>query len=121
MGKWLADGDGDPAYMATIPIQMTCKTCEGTGALKTIPATVIDPFAGSGTTLLVADRLGRHGVGIELLPKYVEMMRRRLESDAPLLNLLPEVQVEWEDLAPDKEPAPVPVATSPHRQSGMFD
>ncbi len=39
--------------------------------------TVMDPFAGSGTTLRVATRLGRHGVGIELNPAYVPMIERR--------------------------------------------
>jgi len=39
--------------------------------------TVMDPFAGSGTTMAVASRLGRHGVGIELNPTYVPMIERR--------------------------------------------
>jgi DNA modification methylase len=47
-----------------------------------IPQTVLDPFLGSGTTLMVADRLGRDGVGIELSPTYAEMARKRIESDA---------------------------------------
>ena len=39
---------------------------------------VLDPFAGSGTTCLVAKKLGRHYIGIELNPEYVKMARRRV-------------------------------------------
>lgn len=47
-----------------------------------IPATVFDPFAGSGTTLMVARKLGRHGVGLDLSLRYlVENARSRLELD----------------------------------------
>ncbi len=46
--------------------------------------TVLDPFLGSGTTALVADRLGRDCIGIELNPAYAEMARRRIENDAGL-------------------------------------
>ncbi len=46
--------------------------------------TVLDPFLGSGTTALVADRLERNAIGIELSPQYVAMARRRIEGDAPL-------------------------------------
>ena len=48
------------------------------------PATVLDPFLGAGTTALVADRLGRSAIGIELNPAYAKMARRRLASDAGL-------------------------------------
>lgn len=51
----------------------------------TVPATVLDPFIGSGTTGLVADRLGRDCIGIELNPEYAEMARRRIENDAGTL------------------------------------
>lgn len=40
--------------------------------------TVLDPFCGSGTTLLVAERLQRVGLGIELSPAYIEIAKRRL-------------------------------------------
>jgi len=43
-----------------------------------IPDLVLDPFAGSGTTLLVARKLGRNAIGIELSAEYVEMAKRRL-------------------------------------------
>lgn len=46
--------------------------------------TVLDPFGGSGTTGLVADRLGRNAVLIELNPEYAEMARRRVLRDGGL-------------------------------------
>ena len=39
--------------------------------------TVLDPFMGSGTTAYVAQELGREWIGIELNPKYVEIIKRR--------------------------------------------
>ena len=59
-------------------------TC-GCDAGDAVPATVFDPFLGSGTTGLVADRLGRDCIGIELNPEYAEMARKRIAGDAPLL------------------------------------
>ncbi len=47
--------------------------------------TVLDPFAGAGTTGLVADRVGRDAILIELNPAYAEMARERITGDAPLL------------------------------------
>lgn len=46
--------------------------------------TVLDPFAGSGSTLLAADREGFDAIGIEMNPQYAEMARRRIHGDAPL-------------------------------------
>lgn len=48
--------------------------------------TVLDPFLGSGTTLLVANQLGRAGLGIELNESYAEMARKRIAESAPLLT-----------------------------------
>jgi len=42
------------------------------------PCTVLDPFCGSGTTLLVACRLGRDSIGIELSPDYARMAEDRI-------------------------------------------
>lgn len=46
---------------------------------------VLDPFAGSGTTLAVAQRLGRNFLGVELSDGYCELIRGRLglTADAP--------------------------------------
>jgi hypothetical protein len=47
-----------------------------------VPCTVLDPFSGAGTTCLVAQRLGRRSIGIELSPEYVEMSRVRIAQEA---------------------------------------
>jgi DNA modification methylase len=43
---------------------------------------VLDPFGGAGTTGMVADRLQRDAILIELNPGYAEMIQRRLHGDA---------------------------------------
>lgn len=55
--------------------------------LTPVPATVLDIFAGSGTTLLVAQRLGRNGVGIELSEEYCRLAVRRLAGEHGQMKL----------------------------------
>ena len=43
-----------------------------------VPATVLDPFVGSGTTLAVAQRLGRLSLGVDLNPNYLDMAAKRI-------------------------------------------
>ena len=47
-----------------------------------VRATCLDPFAGSGTVGLVADRLQRSAILIEISPDYAAMAQRRIEDDA---------------------------------------
>jgi len=47
---------------------------------------ILDPFAGTGTTGLVALRHGRGFIGVELNPDYCELARNRIRDDQPLLN-----------------------------------
>jgi DNA modification methylase len=48
------------------------------GIEETVPCTVLDPFAGAGTTLWVAEQLGVNSIGIELNPDYCDIIRRRM-------------------------------------------
>jgi DNA modification methylase len=41
---------------------------------------VLDPFLGSGTTILAAERVGRRGYGLEIDPLYVDVSIRRWQS-----------------------------------------
>ncbi len=47
---------------------------------------VLDPFGGAGTTGLVADRLGRNAILIELNPEYAAMAQRRIAGDAGMFG-----------------------------------
>jgi DNA modification methylase len=54
-----------------------------------IPATVLDPFAGSGTTGLVAYNLGREFIGIELNPEYIKIAEKRIDAvRLPLMEMM---------------------------------
>ena len=61
-----------------------CSSCECDEDEPPGPCTVLDPFGGSGTVGLVADRLGRDAILIELNPAYADMARHRIHDDAPL-------------------------------------
>ena len=51
-----------------------------------VPCSILDCFAGSGTTGLVADRLGRDATLIDLSPAYQDLAVDRLEADAGLFS-----------------------------------
>jgi hypothetical protein len=60
----------------TIGFAPTC-ACNG----ETRAGVVLDPFFGAGTVGLVAQRLGRHWIGSELNPTYVELATARIQGD----------------------------------------
>lgn len=72
------------AHFATYPPKLV-STCILAGCPE--GGIVLDPFMGSGTTGIVANKLGRHYVGIELNPQYVEMAKRRIGLEESQLKL----------------------------------
>lgn len=74
-GTCHADRDGmTQAERETKGWEQTCD-CETS---DTNPGIVLDPFAGAGTTCLVAKQLGRRFLGIDLNPDYVAMAQKRV-------------------------------------------
>lgn len=71
------------AHFATFPPELP-ETCIKAGCPP--GGTVLDPFFGAGTTGLVADRLQRNCIGIELNPAYAEIARKRIQGDSTLLT-----------------------------------
>jgi len=58
-------------------------TCE-CNAGESVPCTVLDPFAGAGTTALAAKRLGRSSLNIELSEEYLALAQARLDGNGEL-------------------------------------
>jgi site-specific DNA-methyltransferase (adenine-specific) len=63
------------AHFATMPTTLV-EPCILAGCPE--GGTVLDPFAGSGTTLAVGAELGRSGIGCELNPEYIELAEQRI-------------------------------------------
>jgi SAM-dependent methyltransferase len=47
---------------------------------ETVPAIVLDPFCGSGTTVRVANRLRRRAIGLDLSAEYFKLARTRTSN-----------------------------------------
>jgi len=80
----VASSPGKEAHFATFPPKLI-EPCILAGC--PVGGTVLDPFIGSGTTAVVARQLGRHFIGIELNPEYVEMARRRIERETAQITM----------------------------------
>jgi hypothetical protein len=82
-------------------------TCEHQD-LSPVPCRVLDPFAGSGRTLIAAARLGCEAVGIELNPEYVTMAREEIAR-----ALRPQT-------ARTTKPIPAPLFAQPEEPVDLF-
>jgi SAM-dependent methyltransferase len=79
-GDSLVDGNRDPQrHITTVSTLGWAPACDCV-ASGTIPGTVLDPFAGSGTTLAVAAELGRNAIGCELNPAYIALANKRIKD-----------------------------------------
>lgn len=72
-------GNHHPTVKPTDLMRWLCRLVTPPGGL------VLDPFMGSGSTLKAAELEGFSAIGIELDPAYIEIARRRVGADAPLL------------------------------------
>ncbi len=74
-----ADGNHQTGHPTTKPERLMCELV----SKFTDPGeTILDPFMGSGTTLVAAKRLGRKAIGIEINEKYCAIAAKRLEQSA---------------------------------------
>lgn len=89
-----AKRDGNPGVTdegnyAAVPVTLGWTDC---GHDAYAPGVVLDPFAGTGTTLAVADLHGRHGIGFDIDARNAQLMdARRAEVARNLFGTTPEI------------------------------
>lgn len=82
-------GKRDSSTKPTLGWRHTCG-CKKYGLpLPAVPATVLDPFCGTGTTCSAAQKLGRRSVGVDLSEVYLRQAVKRLGSiTLPMLGMI---------------------------------
>lgn len=71
-------GVSDPDHPAPFPVEIPARLIR----MFSFPGdTILDPFAGTGTTLYAAKALGRPAIGVELSERYCEVAAKRLAQD----------------------------------------
>lgn len=73
-GKALQDGKVHPTQKSITVMKWAIQQCK----YWDTPISILDPFLGSGTTLVACKELGRNGIGIEINEKYCAIAKKRL-------------------------------------------
>ena len=66
-----------PTELLQVPIKAACP----------VGGVVLDPFMGTGSTLIAANQLNRRGLGIEISEEYVKIAESRLETSQLSLSI----------------------------------
>ncbi len=81
----IRDSKGNRVHIQQSPVALLLRIILS----STSPGDIIlDPFAGSGTTLVVAYQLKRNSIGVEIDPTYAELIKKRLTHLRPSDNIL---------------------------------
>ena len=87
---WFLGGESTRQHPAPYPLELAKRIV---AMFSFVGDTVLDPFAGTGTSLLAASNLGRDSIGVEIDPDYARLAIERLRAEPGLFN---EDQIEIE-------------------------
>ena len=86
---WRLAGASTKEHPAPFPTELALRLIR---MFSFVEDTVLDPFAGTGTTLIAAAQAGRNAIGVEIDPEYARIANRRLKSATSLFSQ-PSVEV----------------------------
>jgi DNA modification methylase len=75
---WTLSGASTREHPAPFPLELASRLVR---MFSFVGDTVLDPFCGTGTTMLAAMRHGRNSIGVEIDPDYARMAARRLANE----------------------------------------
>jgi modification methylase len=101
-GHWRFGGTWQSGHEAMFPLELPRRLIR---MYSCVGDTVLDPFLGSGTTALAALELGRHAVGYEINPEFVNLIREKLNPSDGLFQA-PLTVEERAGSPPEAIPAP---------------
>jgi site-specific DNA-methyltransferase (adenine-specific) len=76
---WNITGASTREHPAPFPLELANRLVR---MFSFVGDTVLDPFAGTGTTMVAAMRSGRNSIGVEIEPKYAKMTAKRLKNES---------------------------------------
>lgn len=97
---WNISGASTKDHPAPFPLELASRLVR---MFSFVGDVVLDPFAGTGTTLAAAMKHGRNSIGVEIEPKYIQMAAQRLKQQAP--DLFTEHRLDIITCLPDAEEA----------------
>lgn len=103
-GHWNFAGERQTSHEAMFPEELPYRLIR---MFSLVGETVLDPFAGSGTTIAVALKLQRRAIGYEIQPIYEAVLKQRLGIGEPTLFAPPVSIVYREAPLPPVEPPPI--------------
>ena len=91
---WNITGASTKQHPAPFPMELATRLVR---MFSFTGGTVLDPFCGSGTTMIAAFRTGRNSIGIEIDPEYCRMAARFLKAESA--NLFSTAKLQFERVA----------------------
>jgi site-specific DNA-methyltransferase (adenine-specific) len=84
-GMWTFNGESKKrvGHPAPFPLELPRRCIK---MFSYVGDTVLDPFMGSGTTLIAAGQLGRKGIGLDVDKGYCKLAQARIEKEAELVQ-----------------------------------
>lgn len=94
---WNITGASTKHHPAPFPLELARRLVR---MFSFVGDTVLDPFCGTGTTMIAAMRTGRNSIGVEIDPEYCRMIARYLKAENS--GLFSENKLLFEKIAPEQ-------------------